>query len=159
MGASVSQAFGKVLTRTWDDPAYKRLPGYARLLFLWSWTHPGAAVCGLYAVTPRELCLALDPGPDRGRGVNSRAWREWQEAWWTGGVLPALADLGEKPLLLYDEPSGVLWVVKRAAHALSGDRAAGLMRREWRECPASPLRDEFARVYGRALQLEQGMVR
>lgn len=133
-----------VLHALHDDPAYQELEADARLLFLWSFTNPDATLCGLYRASWRQLASAL--GPLNGRvpvAVDRR-------------VEAALNALERKPLVLYDEEREVLWVVNRARHANRSPKVATAMRREFERCPASPVKDQFKRRYGRQLQLAAG---
>jgi hypothetical protein len=134
----VAQRFAQVLAATWTDPQFLDLGTDARLLFLWALTN-GRAACGLYPASVLDLERAL------GEGQGARGAR----------VVHALAQLGRKPQLLYDDDNEVLWLVNRARHANASPRAARLMRSEWESCPRSPLRDLFHARYGQMLQLTE----
>lgn len=131
-----------VQRRTWIDPAFTELSADARLLFLWSWTGPTNALCGLYHVSPRmlERALAERRGPDADDSLRER-------------VRGALIELARKPLVLYDDDAEVIWVVSRAKHANRSPKVRVLLAREVESCPASPLKDEFLRVHGARLGL------
>lgn len=140
-------AFEVVYEQVWTDEAFLDLTTDARLLFLWSWTQPRAAVCGLYSVATAELEAALGWNAELSprQDANARARR----------VRDALEELARKPLLLYDADGPVLWVVNRARYANISGRVAAMMRREFRSCPASPLKGEFERRYRATLRLEE----
>lgn len=127
-----------------DDPAYVELDADARLLFLWSFTNPDATLCGLYRASWRQLAGALAP-------LNGRVPPEMDAR-----VEAALNALEQKPLLLYDEDTEVLWVVNRARHANRSPKVATAMRREYERCPASQLKAQFRTRYGRQLDLPAG---
>lgn len=138
--------FAQVMTSLWRDRDFLALPTDARLLFLWSWTHDGAGVAGLYTASVLDLMLALESPP--------RSERLIWEATTGNRVRAALAQLlTPKPMLLYDTDHEVLWVVNRARYANKSPRAAQLMRDEYERVPACPLRDEFSRRYWRELGL------
>ncbi len=125
----------------WTDPAFLELSTDARNLFMWAWTAPGNALCGLYHVSPRKLehAFAQEPGP------SDPATRE--------RVRTALIELARKPLVLYDDDAEVLWVVSRAKHANRSPKVAVLLKREVEECPPSPLKDQFLKAHGSRLGL------
>lgn len=126
--------------RTWIDPAFVELSPDARLLFIWAWTGPTNALCGLYHVSPRmlERALAERRGPDD-------LLRE--------RVRQALVELARKPLVLYDDDAEVIWVVSRAKHANRSPKVRVLLAREVEACPTSPLKEEFLRIHGARLGL------
>jgi hypothetical protein len=122
----------------WNDPAFVELDTDARLIFLWSWSNPEAALGGLYHASEKQLVLALssngtvlsgDPTHDASR------------------LAAALEQLSRKPLLLYDDQAEVLWVVNRARHANRSPKVAVAIQREFDRCPPSPLKDRFQRKY------------
>lgn len=141
------ERFTQVLHRTWADPDFLALGQSGRMIFLWSFTNPHAAACGLYVVTVPQLTAAL--GPDTMRNL------------WLDHLDTALAQLARKPMLLYDEDASVLWVVNRARHANTSPRAQRLMRAEYDRVPPSRLRHKFHQLYAPMLQLapESGSVR
>ncbi len=126
---------------TWNDQAFIELSTDARLLFIWSFTSPPSALCGLYYVSPRQLERALEERP----GASSDPLR--------ARVRDALLELARKPMVLYDDDAEVLWVVNRARYANRSPKVRVLLAREVRECPPSPLRDRFLEVYAQALDL------
>ncbi len=128
--------------RIWTDPAFLELDVDARLLFIWTWTAPPNALCGLYHVSPRMLMNALEPPR---QGPAEPATRE--------RVRLALVALARKPLALYDDDAEVMWVVSRAKHANRSPKVAVLLKREFEECPPSPLKDKFLRAHGSRLGL------
>lgn len=121
-------------------PSYRELSTDARLLYLWSWTHEGAALNGLYEISPRKLESALEHREAPDPALRQRV----------GG---ALGELARKPLVLYDDDMEVLWVVGRVDHVNLSPTTAVRMRREWERCPPSPLRHQFAQRYGAVLGL------
>ena len=129
--------------RVWARPSFQALNADARCLYIWSWTHPGCALCGLYEASPRKLASAL--GPVDGSVSGAQALRS--------RVRAALVELAAKPLVLYDDDFEVVWVVGRVEHANLSPTTATRMRREWEECPPSALKEQFARRYGAALQI------
>lgn len=127
--------FAILQTEVWSDPAFVELTSDARLLFLWAWTNPDAAICGLYTVSPRRMRQAL--GAMHGDPVSA-----WQPA-----VDSKLKELARKPLVLYDDENEVLWVPSRAQHSNRSAKAAAVMVKEFQRCPPSLLRDAFAERY------------
>lgn len=125
--------FAMVECSTWDDPDFLRLSPTARLLFLWSWTHQRAAICGLYMASEKQMM--------RGIGGDSKA------------LADALAELGDKPLVKYDADAELLWVVNRARYSNRSPKVARAMQREVEACPDSPLIAEFVALYGSMLEL------
>lgn len=132
---------------TWRDGAFLELSTDARLLFLWSWTNPDAALCGLYSASPRMLERALEER-DGGSDDELRA-----------RVAGALRELARKPLVLYDDDAEVLWVVRRAAYANRSPKVQVLLQREVAECPPSILKKRFLRAHGARLGLTNGGAR
>jgi hypothetical protein len=129
--------------RTWNDPAFLELSTDARLLFVWTWTAPANALCGLYHVSPRMLERALEERPGASDGeLRAR-------------VRAALLELAAKPLVLYDDDAEVLWVVNRARYANRSPKVAVLLRREVEECPPSPLKEKFVIAHGDRLGLNR----
>lgn len=126
---------------TWNDEAFRELDADARLLFIFTWTAPVTALCGLYHVSPRQLERAFAERP----GPSSTELRD--------RVRVSLQALAVKPMVLYDDDSEVLWVVNRARYANRSTKVRTLLQREVAECPPSPLRDEFLKVYGGLLDL------
>lgn len=129
--------------KVWRRPSFLELDADARLLYLWTWTHENAALCGLYEVSPRKLESALEHRDAPDAGLRDR-------------VAAALQQLARKPLVLYDDDMEVLWVVGRVEHVNMSPTGATRMRREWERCPPSPLRDQFAHRYGAALGISNG---
>lgn len=127
--------FTLVENAVWEDPDFKRLSTDARLLFLWAWTNPNAAICGLYHTSETHLLKALEPGAEKDR------------------LYPAMVELADKPLVLYDFNNEVVWVVNRARHANRSEGVAKRMQREVEACPESPLVDNFMAMYGQMLAL------
>jgi hypothetical protein len=138
-----ADGFEMLQRKIWHDQAFMELSTDARLLFIWSWTHPANALCGLYHVSPRQLERALEERPG-GSDPELRA-----------RVRAALLELAAKPLVLYDDDSEVLWVVRRAAYANRSAKVAVLLRREYSECPPSPLKDKFMQAHGERLGLNR----
>lgn len=132
--------FAIVKEELWTDRKFLALSSEARLLFIWSWCPPHAAVCGLYSVSPRQLQKAL------GEGMHDLTIE--------AAVKIALDELEEAGLLRYDWDNEVVWVVNRVKHAATTPRARSLMQRELRACPDSPLVDAFVKRYGRTLGVE-----
>lgn len=125
-----------------DEEGFLLLSTDARLIFLWAFTGGKATMCGLYPASLREVASALEqPDPDR--------WKEHLEP----RVRGALEELARKPMVLYDEGWEVLWVVNRALHANRSPKVRTGMRREFRECPPSPLKEAFRTRYGGMLDL------
>ncbi len=136
-----ADGFELVQRRIWTDPAWLELSSDAKVLFLWTWTAPTNALCGIYHVSPRMLERVFDPRP----GPSSPETRE--------RVRSCLLELARKPLVVYDDDSEVLWVVSRAKHANRSPKVAVLLKREVEECPPSPLKDDFLKLYGSRLGL------
>lgn len=124
----------------WGDPAFVELSTESRLLFIWSWTNPKAAICGLYHASEKQMERAI------GHSIHDVP----SEA---GALEHALGELRRKPLLKYDHDNEVLWVVNRARHANRSPKVARAMQREVEDCPPSPLVEEFVNTYGRMLDL------
>lgn len=124
--------------RTWTDPAFVELDTDARCLFLWSWTGPQTALCGLYHASPRMLERALSADERSSPALRER-------------VRVALLQLARKPLALYDDDAEVLWVVSRARYANRSPKVAVMLRREVQACPPSPLVRKFLAAYGEQL--------
>jgi hypothetical protein len=120
----------------WNDADFLALGTDARLLFIWSWTNPDAAICGLYPTSVRRMALAIDSGSEQ-RDRQLDALR----------VTQALDELARKPMVRYDYDNEVLFVLQRAKHANRSPKTAIAMRREYERCPASPLKSMFARRY------------
>lgn len=120
----------------WSDRKFRALGPDAKLLFIWSWSPPHSAACGLYRASWKDLEDAIDgPGEEC---LDDR-------------VALALEQLGEAGMVKYDPDREVLWVVNRVKYAPTTERAFGLMRRELRACPESPLVDEFVDRWGELL--------
>lgn len=87
----------------WHDPAVRDLSPAAKAMFVWSFTNsPCASLTGFTQASHRKLATAL-----------------WPDAQPSFDALRAVLDeLAEKPLVLYDDVSEVLWCPKRSAHAL-----------------------------------------
>jgi len=117
----------------WTDPDFVKLGPWGKLLFLWSWTNPGAALCGLYVASEKQMA--------RGIGATPEQLRE------------ALSDNSRKPLLRYDADAEVLWVVTRARWANRSPKVAIAMQREVEACPSTPLLPPFLDAYGESLNL------
>lgn len=118
-------------TSTWDDPAFRELGPDGRLIFLWSWTNPDAAIGGLYHASLRQIARALSDDAPLERA--ERALR---------------GELAAKPMIVYDFEQEMLWVVTRAAHANRSPKVAVAIMREWERCaPASDLKAMFAVRY------------
>lgn len=127
--------------QVWLRPSFKALSSDARLLYLWSWTNPNATMAGLYECSPRDLARALaDCNGNPGAELEARLGE-------------AMAALAAKPLVLYDDEAWVIWVVGRVDHALRSPTQAKAMRREYEECPPSPLKGRFLSTYGELLEL------
>jgi hypothetical protein len=129
--------FAMVECATWDDPQFQSLGTDARLLFLWSWTNPRAAICGLYHASERMLRRAISDQP----------LAEVERTW------AALEELAAKPLLKYDAEAEVVFVVNRAKYANRSPKVAQRMQTEVEACPSSPLVGEFVNRYGEMLKL------
>lgn len=123
-------------TATWEDGPFLALGGDARLLFIWSWTNPGATICGLYPATLEEMAVAL---PDVPEGPLPEEVVDRLDA--------ALMELAAKPLVAYDYDNQVLWVLTRAAKANRSPKVLVKMQREFGAVPWSPLKDQFAARY------------
>jgi hypothetical protein len=119
----------------WEDQAFRVLGVDARLMFLWAWSNPSAAICGLYHTSEKRLLRALELGAEPNR------------------IGRALEELSYKPLVRYDAANEVIWVVNRARHANRSPRVASRMQKEVQECPDSPLVEEFVAIYGEMLRL------
>lgn len=127
--------FAILHTKMWRDPAFVDLTPDARLLFLWAWTNPEAAISGLYAVSAKRMAQALGAMP----GDPASAWAAKVDA--------ALKELAAKPLVLWDDDAEVLWVVTRAHHSNRSPKAAAVMTKELARCPPSPLKEAFIERY------------
>lgn len=128
--------WAQVETRLWQDPAVVELGTDARLLFLWSWTSPDAAIGGLYVASLRQLGRALQA--DYGPHVAQR-------------VEHALEELARKPLLAYDYDTETVWLVKRAHHSMRSPKVRVAIAREYDRVPDGPLKRAFAMRYGQDL--------
>lgn len=137
-----ADGFEMLQRKIWHDRAFMDLSTDARLLFIWSWTHPANALCGLYHVSPRQLERALEERRGSDPALRAR-------------VKAALDELAVKPLVLYDDDAEVLWVVKRAEYANRSPKVAVMLRREFEECPPSPLKDRFIDAHGDRLGLSR----
>ena len=127
--------FDLFFRRFWEDEDVLVLSTTAKLLFIWTWTQPTAPIGGLYRCTREEMANAIGVG-------------------WDLGTLDFhLMELQRKPLVLYDDQNEVIFVCRRAEYAARSERAIARMRAEYARAPASPLRDEFARMYGAFLDL------
>lgn len=129
--------------KIWTRRAFLDLGTDARMLFIWTWTAPSNALCGLYHVSPRMLERALEQRP----GPSSDELRD--------RVRVALQELAVKPFVLYDDDAEVLWVVNRARYANRSPKVAVLLRREVEECPPSVLKDRFIKTHGARLGLNK----
>lgn len=130
--------------RVWSTSSFRALTTDARLLYLWTWTNEDASLAGIYEASPRQIARALADvsGPP--------------DEQMTDRLAAALRELSQRPLVLYDEDAWVLWVVGRVEHTLRSPKVAIRMRRDWEECPASPLKQRFADTYGERLGLGGG---
>jgi hypothetical protein len=122
--------YTQVFKVVWDDPAFRALDAAARLVFLYAWTSDRASIGGLHVASPRELMRAYTDDPNDDQPF-------WQ----------SLDQLERKPLLLYDEPNEVVWVVNRAKYANVSPRSQRAIQREYQKVPDSPLKTRFARKY------------
>lgn len=139
--AGAWEYFGKAV---WHRPAFRALTADARLLYFWTWTAPGRPLSGLGPASPRALERALGDADGADPLLRER-------------VRVSLVELARKPLVLYDDDNEVLWVVGRVDHALRSPAMAVRMRREFDQCPPSPLKDRFVAAYGRTLDLTVGV--
>jgi len=129
----------------WTDEKFLSLSTDARLLFMWSWMPPHAAVCGLYKATAEDIIRALGPsrmlkGDD---DVQERLLR----------ASLALRELHMAGMVEYDKANEVIWVVNRVKHAPHTPKAINYMQGEVFLCPDSPLVDRFISRWGRLLQI------
>ena len=139
----MSNRFVKLEEDTWTDRKFLALSTDARLLFIWSWSLPHAALCGLYRATLRDLGDALgahDSDSQQGR---------------LGRVRRALDELDQAGMVKHDATTQVLWVVNRVKHQYLTPKSISVMQREVRNCPDSPLVDEFLQRYGRVLGMKR----
>lgn len=132
--------FALLETETWRDGDFCALTSDARLIFLWAWTNPHAAICGLYRLhgdPARSLLRAIGPC-DPPLELHAR-------------IECALGELEQKPMMLLDPRAGVLWVCERARRSLLSAKAQKIMLKEYARVPDSPLKEAFADRYGEAL--------
>lgn len=125
----------------WNDPDFLKLSTEARLLFIWAWTNPGAAICGLYHASIKQMEKAL----------GQQIAMDQEDAYIR--VVTALGHLERKPIVKYDGDAEVLWVVNRARYANRSPKVARAMQKEVERCPSSPLVGEFVARYGQMLNL------
>jgi hypothetical protein len=128
--------WAQVETRLWQDPAYVELGPDARLLFLWSWTSPDAAIGGLYVASMRQLGRALSPA------YNAAVARR---------IEAAIDELARKPLLAYDFDTETVWLVNRARHSMRSPKVRVAIAREYERVPEGPLKLAFVMKYGQDL--------
>lgn len=131
--------FAMFETATWFDGPFLALSADARLLFIWTWTNPAAAICGLYEATLEQMALALPGLPAEGERALTTPEVERLDR--------ALVELADKPLVVYDYDHAVIYVPTRAAKANRSPKVLTAMQREYRRCPFSPCRDMFAERY------------
>lgn len=116
-----------VHAHTYEDPHFLALTAAARSLFLWALVGPESNAAGLFHATRFELTTGMGTGAD---------------------LDATLAELEAKPLMLYDEPAALVWIINKARYANRSPKVAEVIRRQWQQAPRSPLRDDFANVYG-----------
>lgn len=150
----MSKRFAILQCETWNDEGFVELSNDARLLFLWGWSNPQAAICGLYEVQFPASHMAAAIGDVTGGSSLTNAER----------IARALRELEAKPLMFFDErhglaelQRGVVWVVNRCFHSNTSAKAAEIMAREWCKVPDGPLKDAFYARYGDALRLDAVM--
>lgn len=117
----------------WTDPEFVKLSPFGKLLFLWTWTQPGATLCGLYVASEKQMARGIGATPEQLR--------------------TALGELSRKPLVRYDADAEVIWVVNRARYANRSPKVAIKMQREVEACPPTTLLPQFVDAYGDSLNL------
>jgi hypothetical protein len=140
-----SKRFVFVHEDLWTDQKFLSLSTDARVLFMWSWMPPHAAVCGLYKATAEDVIGALGPARQLGGddSIEERLMR----------ASLALRELHKAGMVEYDKTNSVIWVVNRVKHAPQTPRAINYMQGEVYECPESPLVDRFLSRWGRLLNI------
>lgn len=139
----MSQRFSILKEELWTDRKFLALSTDARLLFIWAWSPPHSAACGLYRASWKQL--------KRGLGAQEAGERRTIDT----RLEDALQELDARGMVRYDREEEVLWVVNRVKHAATSRRAATLMAAEVRSAPDSPLVDEFLVRYGKQLGLSR----